>query len=65
MRYLVALAVVSALGFGVAFGFWLHDYATIDEVRGSSTEEFVTTQQKTPEEKRARSCSGCRGRPTG
>jgi outer membrane protein assembly factor BamB len=54
MRYLVALAIASALGLGVAFGFWLHDYATIDEVRGSSTEEFVTTQAKTPEQKRPR-----------
>ncbi len=54
MRYLVALALASALGFGVAFGFWLHDYATIDEVRGSTTEEFVTTQVKTPEQKRPR-----------
>jgi len=52
-RYLVALAVASALGFGVAFGFWLHDEATIDYVKGSSTEEFVTTQ-KTPEQKRPR-----------
>jgi outer membrane protein assembly factor BamB len=54
MRYLVALALVSAVGFGVAFGFWLHDEATIDYVRGSSTEEFVTTQKKTPEQKRPR-----------
>jgi outer membrane protein assembly factor BamB len=54
MRYLIALAIVSALGFGVAFGFWLHDYATIDEVRGSPTEEFVTTQEKAPEQKRPR-----------
>ena len=54
MRYLVALAVASALAFGVAFGFWLHDYATIEEVRGSPTVEFVTTQQKTPEQKRPR-----------
>src|ERR671914_911249 len=54
MRYLVALAIVSALAFGVAFGFWLRDYATIDEVRGSPTVEFVTTQKKTPEQKRPR-----------
>jgi outer membrane protein assembly factor BamB len=54
MQYLVALAVASALAFGVAFGFWLHDYATIEEVRGSPTVEFVTTQQKTPEQKRPR-----------
>jgi outer membrane protein assembly factor BamB len=54
MRFLIALALASALAFGVAFGFWLHDYATIDEVRGSPTEEFVTTQQKTPEQKRPR-----------
>src|SRR5918994_1355540 len=54
MPYLIALALASALGFGVAFGFWLHDYATIEEVRGSPTVEFVTTQQKTPEQKRPR-----------
>ena len=33
MQYLIALAVASALGFGVAFGFWLHDEATIDYVK--------------------------------
>jgi len=52
MPFLIALALASALGFGVAVGFWLHDYATIEEVRGSPTVEFVTTQQKTPEQKR-------------
>src|SRR5215211_996544 len=54
MPFLIALALASALGFGVAVGFWLHDYATIEEVRGSPTVEFVTTQQKTPEQKRPR-----------
>jgi outer membrane protein assembly factor BamB len=53
MRFLIALAIASALGFGVAFGFWLHDYATAEEVRGSPTIEFVTTL-KAPEQKRPR-----------
>lgn len=53
MRFLVALAIVSALGLGVAAGFWLRDYATIEEVRGSPTIEFVTTL-KAPEQKRPR-----------
>jgi outer membrane protein assembly factor BamB len=53
MSLLIALAIVSALGFGVAFGVWLHEESTIDYERGSSTVEFVTTQ-KAPEQPRPR-----------
>ena len=53
MPFLIALAIVSALGFGAAFGWWLYEESTIEYVRGSPTEEFVTTQ-KTPEQKRPR-----------
>ena len=50
---LILLAFLAALIPGVAFGFWLHDEATIDYQRGSPTIEFVTTL-KTPEQKRPR-----------
>ena len=53
IRLLYALAIASALGFGVALGFWLHNEDTIDEKRGSPTIEFVTTL-KAPEQKRPR-----------
>jgi outer membrane protein assembly factor BamB len=53
IRLLYALAVASALGFGVALGFWLHGEDTIETKRGSPTIEFVTTL-KAPEQKRPR-----------
>jgi outer membrane protein assembly factor BamB len=51
---LILLGFVAALAPGVVVGFWLHDEATIDYRRGSPTVEFVTTLNKTPEEKRPR-----------